>query len=83
MVSDVFGSTHGVVVVRDRDGRHRFTYTGHPDGTAFLPLGICTDAFSNILVCDAKSSFVHVIKEDGHLCVVVSHKSGPAATKHS
>ena len=42
----------------------------------FLPLGICTDAFSNTLVCEAKSSFVHVIKEDGHVCVVVSHKSG-------
>lgn len=49
----------------DREGKHRFSYTGHPHGTVFLPIGICTDldAFSTILVCDKKSDSVHMLEK--------------------
>ena len=75
VVSDVYGRSHGAVVVTDRDGRHRFSYTGRPNGPDFLPLGICTDAFSNILVCDSNSSCVHVINENGQFYRVWSPQS--------
>nr|XP_022303093.1 uncharacterized protein LOC111110774 [Crassostrea virginica] len=65
VVSDIIDESHGAVVVTDRYGRRRFSYTGHPPGSKLLPLGICTDALSNILVCDLKTQFVHVIEENG------------------
>ena len=65
VVSDSIDKSYGAVVVTDRDGMHRFSYTGNQSGSKLSPLGICTDAFSNILVCDWKTQLVHVIEESG------------------
>lgn len=54
----------GVVVTR-RDGKHRFTYTGHPPKVGIEPHGICTDEMSHILVCDGLTKTVHMLKWDG------------------
>lgn len=53
------------VVVTERGGRHRFTYSGHPSGSGLNPHGICTDALSHILVCDKESNSVHILDKDG------------------
>ncbi|XP_065937592.1 uncharacterized protein [Magallana gigas] len=53
----------GAVVVTERGGRHRFSYTGPPSGSGLMPCGICTDALSHILVCDAIT--VQMINKDG------------------
>nr|XP_034310377.1 uncharacterized protein LOC109620626 [Crassostrea gigas] len=55
----------GAVVVTERGGRHRFSYTGHPSGSRLRPLGICTDALSHILVCDYKTKTVQMLDKDG------------------
>ena len=62
VVSD---SRSHAVVVTDFGGRHRFTYRGHPSGSAFLPLGICTDVLLNIIICDKKSNTVQIIDKNG------------------
>ncbi|XP_062595839.1 uncharacterized protein LOC134257211 [Saccostrea cucullata] len=56
----------GAVVVRDRVGRHRFSYTGHQSGSRLQPRGICTDALSHIIVCDLKTLTIQKIDKDGH-----------------
>lgn len=53
------------VVVTEREGRHRFTYTGDPMGSIMMPLGICTDALSNILMCATNTSTVMMLDKDG------------------
>lgn len=53
------------VVVTDREGRHRFSYTGHPPGSKLQPRGICTDALSHILVCDDETETVQLLDRDG------------------
>uniref|UniRef100_K1PQU0 Tripartite motif-containing protein 3 n=1 Tax=Magallana gigas TaxID=29159 RepID=K1PQU0_MAGGI len=53
------------VVVTERGGRHRFSYTGHPPKSELLPNGICTDALSHILVCDRRTKTVQMINKDG------------------
>ncbi|XP_052694762.1 uncharacterized protein LOC128173076 [Crassostrea angulata] len=53
------------VVVTERGGRHRFSYTGHPSGSGLLPHGICTDALSHILVCDGRTETVQMLNKDG------------------
>lgn len=55
-----------VVIVTDRGGTHRFSYTGHPLGSKLMPRGICTDALSHILVCDQITDTVQMIDRDGH-----------------
>nr|XP_034310359.1 uncharacterized protein LOC117684008 [Crassostrea gigas] len=55
----------GALVVTERGGRHRFSYTGHPSGSGLWPCGICTDALSHILVCDGKTDTVQMINKDG------------------
>ncbi|XP_065932120.1 uncharacterized protein [Magallana gigas] len=55
----------GAVVVTERGGRHRFSYTGHPSGSGLRPRGICTDALSHILVCDRWTKTVQMINKDG------------------
>uniref|UniRef100_K1P1D1 Tripartite motif-containing protein 3 n=1 Tax=Magallana gigas TaxID=29159 RepID=K1P1D1_MAGGI len=55
----------GAVVVTERGGRHRFSYTGHPSGSVLEPRGICTDALSHILVCDDKTETVQMLDKDG------------------
>nr|XP_034320705.1 uncharacterized protein LOC117687747 [Crassostrea gigas] len=66
VVSDhsfIYGS--GAVVVTERGGRHRFSYTGHPSGSGLWPGGICTDALSHILVCDIITNTVQMLDKDG------------------
>ncbi|XP_061193745.1 uncharacterized protein LOC133201975 [Saccostrea echinata] len=63
---DVIVSDLDRVVVTDRGGSHRFSYTGHPSGSGLLPHGICTDALSHILVCDYNTQSVQMLDRDGH-----------------
>eukprot|EP00105_Crassostrea_gigas_P002377 XP_011414882.1 PREDICTED: uncharacterized protein LOC105319165 [Crassostrea gigas] len=53
---------HAVVVV-DKSGQHRFSYTGQ--GSRFYPYGICTDVLGHILVCDSFSKTIHLLDQDG------------------
>eukprot|EP00105_Crassostrea_gigas_P005066 XP_011418525.1 PREDICTED: uncharacterized protein LOC105321773 [Crassostrea gigas] len=53
---------HAVVVV-DKSGKHRFSYTGQR--SEFNPFGICTDVLGHILVCDDISNTVHLLDQDG------------------
>lgn len=64
IVSDCSLSS-GAVVVTERGGHHRFSYTGHPPESGILPKGICTDTLSNIIVCDTRSKTVQLIDKDG------------------
>ncbi|XP_062583342.1 uncharacterized protein LOC134245095 [Saccostrea cucullata] len=48
------------VVVTDREGRYRFSYT------RLLPGGICTDASSDILICDYNTWSVLILDRDGN-----------------
>nr|XP_034306160.1 uncharacterized protein LOC105328422 [Crassostrea gigas]XP_034306161.1 uncharacterized protein LOC105328422 [Crassostrea gigas] len=50
------------VVVVDKSGRHRFSYTGQ--GSGFNPFGLCTDVLGHILVCDSNSNTVHLLDQD-------------------
>lgn len=60
----------GAVMVSDRHGRHRFTYTGPPFGPRLAPRGICTDPLSNILVCTCdRNSSVQIIDKNGEFLV--------------
>ncbi|XP_065937073.1 uncharacterized protein [Magallana gigas] len=65
VVSDYIDYESGTVVVTERGGRHRFSYTGHPSGSRLRPYGICTDALSHILVCDDRTDTVQMINKDG------------------
>ena len=56
----------GKIVVTDKSGRHRFSYTGPPSGSGLEPRGICTDVMSHILVCDAFTNTVQLLNSDGH-----------------
>ncbi|XP_061194958.1 uncharacterized protein LOC133203128 [Saccostrea echinata] len=67
----------GVIVVTDFLGTHRFSYTGSPKGSKFDPIGICTDALSHILVCDAYTKTVQMIDKDGQfLTVLLTEEQG-------
>ena len=59
------------VVVMERDGRYRFTYTGPSSESQLEPCGICTDALSNILVCDSKTKTVQLIDKDGQFLSIL------------
>lgn len=63
------------VVVTDREGRYRFSYTGHPSGTVIYPRGICTDSLSHILVCDIFTETVHMINKDGQFLMYLLKQS--------
>ncbi|XP_065932413.1 uncharacterized protein [Magallana gigas] len=65
VVSDIIDFVSGAVVVTERGGRHRFSYTGPPSGSRLYPYGICTDALSHILVCDYRTKTVQMINKDG------------------
>ncbi|XP_062598676.1 uncharacterized protein LOC134260108 [Saccostrea cucullata] len=74
---DVIVSDSGrqALVVTERGGNHRFTYTG--PGNALWPRGICTDELSNILVCDHKNDNIQMIDMDGHfLQMIETEKHG-------
>ncbi|XP_011430215.3 tripartite motif-containing protein 5-like [Magallana gigas] len=51
------------VVVVDKSGQHRFSYTG--PGSGIRPHGICTDVLGHILVCDENSETVDLLDQDG------------------
>nr|XP_034320715.1 uncharacterized protein LOC117687750 [Crassostrea gigas]XP_034320716.1 uncharacterized protein LOC117687750 [Crassostrea gigas]XP_034320717.1 uncharacterized protein LOC117687750 [Crassostrea gigas] len=63
------------VVVTERGGRHRFSYTGHPSGSGLEPRGICTDALSHILVCDYITHTVQMLDKDGQFLSHLRTKS--------
>ncbi|XP_065929399.1 uncharacterized protein [Magallana gigas] len=65
VVADSIYYRNGAVVVTERGGRHRFSYTGHPSGSVLDPRGICTDALSHILVCDGDTKTVQMLDQDG------------------
>lgn len=60
-----FDDNCGAVVVTEREGTHRFSYTGYPSGSKFRPRGICTDVLSHILVCDDLTRTILIISKDG------------------
>ncbi|XP_062605150.1 uncharacterized protein LOC134279839 [Saccostrea cucullata] len=63
------------VVVVNKSGQHRFSYTGQ--GSAFCPYGICTDVLGHILVCDDKSRTVHLLDKGGQfLSLLLSQQHG-------
>lgn len=64
VVSDSL-SASGAVVVTDRNGRHRLSYTGLPPGSVLEPRGICTDSSLYILVCDVRTKAVHMLDSNG------------------
>nr|XP_022300955.1 protein lin-41-like [Crassostrea virginica] len=65
----------GAVVVVNKSGHHRFSYTGQ--GSEFWPCGICTDVLGHILVCDDNSSSVHLLDQDGgFMSVILSKQQG-------
>ncbi|XP_062596753.1 uncharacterized protein LOC134258234 [Saccostrea cucullata] len=68
IVSD---SWRGAVVVTDRDGNYRFSYTGRRSGSGLDPRGICTDALSHILVCDVWTESVHMLDSEGHYLTAI------------
>nr|XP_034321345.1 uncharacterized protein LOC117687955 isoform X1 [Crassostrea gigas]XP_034321346.1 uncharacterized protein LOC117687955 isoform X1 [Crassostrea gigas] len=82
VVSDV----ESAVVVTERGGRHRFSYTGHPSGSVLGPQGICTDALSHILVCDVRTATVQMINKDGqflsHLLTKSKEMRGPQSLSY-
>ncbi|XP_052679274.1 uncharacterized protein LOC128160049 [Crassostrea angulata] len=66
VVSDYnYISISGAVVVTERGGRHRFSYTGPPSGSGLDPCGICTDVLSHILVCDDTTDTVQMLDRNG------------------
>ncbi|XP_062585375.1 uncharacterized protein LOC134247052 [Saccostrea cucullata] len=65
------GICYGAVVVTDSRGRHRFSYTGSPSQSRLYPRGICTDALSNILVCDERTYTVQIIDKDGQFLSLI------------
>ncbi|XP_062590544.1 uncharacterized protein LOC134252123 [Saccostrea cucullata] len=66
----------GVVVV-NKSGQHRFSYTGQESG--FWPYGICTDVLGHILVCDGYfiNNSVHLLDQDGQfLSLLLTKQQG-------
>ncbi|XP_062577903.1 uncharacterized protein LOC134239772 [Saccostrea cucullata] len=66
----------GVVVV-NKSGQHRFSYTGQK--SVFRPYGICTDVLGHILVCDGYnlSNTVHLLDQDGQfLSLLLTQQKG-------
>ncbi|XP_061185012.1 uncharacterized protein LOC133193027 [Saccostrea echinata] len=61
-VSD--GRREAVVVV-NKAGKYRFSYTGQQSNSEFSPCGICTGTLGHILICDPKSYSIHLLDKDG------------------
>ncbi|XP_062571719.1 uncharacterized protein LOC134233738 [Saccostrea cucullata] len=68
-------SVKKAVVVVNKSGQHRFSYTGHE--SEFRPYGICTDVLGHILVCDGFSDTVHLLDQDGQfLSLLLTQQQG-------
>ncbi|XP_061185529.1 uncharacterized protein LOC133193584 [Saccostrea echinata] len=64
------------LVVTERGGRYRFSYTGL-SGYSLHPRGICTDALSRILVCDSYTNTVELIDQNGNfLSKILTQQDG-------
>lgn len=79
----VVSDDDSAVVVTERCGRHRFSYTGNPSGLELVPQGICADMFSNILVCDWKTRTVQVIDMDGQFLLNLLMNNSEKLAPHS
>lgn len=58
----------GAVVVVDRFGKHRFTYTGPTSSVSEEPMdprGIATDSLCQILAADCGNHLIHILDQDG------------------
>ncbi|XP_061186271.1 uncharacterized protein LOC133194306 [Saccostrea echinata] len=65
------------VVVTKRGGGYRFSYKGPSSELPMTPYGICTDALSNILVCERFTSTIHMIDKDGcFLSMIETYEQG-------
>ncbi|XP_062576221.1 uncharacterized protein LOC134281288 [Saccostrea cucullata] len=53
------------VVVVNKAGKYRFSYTGQQPNSEFSPCGICTSTLGHILICDPKSYSIHLLDKDG------------------
>nr|XP_034306617.1 uncharacterized protein LOC117682665 [Crassostrea gigas] len=63
------------VVVVNKSGQHRFSYTGQR--SSFRPFGLCTDVLGHIIVCDSISNTVHLLDQDGQfLSVLLTEQHG-------
>jgi DNA-binding beta-propeller fold protein YncE len=70
-------SNKETVVVVNKSGHHRFSYTGQ--GSEFYPYGICTDVLGHILVCNSFpfSDGVHLLDQDGQfLSLLLTQQHG-------
>ncbi|XP_078341500.1 uncharacterized protein LOC111100486 isoform X1 [Crassostrea virginica] len=65
------------VKVTSGEGVHRFSYTGPPPGSGLLPLGICTDVMSHILVSDLITDTVQMLDRDGQFLSYVLTRQTP------
>lgn len=69
-----------VVNVIRPNGDHRFTYEGK--GTSFLfkpflPRGICTNVFGQILIADENNHGIHVLDKDGGFLTMLNIPGEP------
>ena len=79
---DIVVSDDRAVVVTSCEGKYRFSYTGPTSEYELLPRGICVDAFSNILVCDAINYTIHMIDKDGQFLSHLLTMQSPGLTNH-
>ncbi|XP_056022808.1 uncharacterized protein LOC130055166 [Ostrea edulis] len=64
------------VIVHNRLGEHRFTYTRRGSNQKLFPSGICCDILRNILVYDGNSKAILILDSDGRfLSTFISLKS--------
>lgn len=78
---DIVVSDHlrRAVIVVDRWGRYRFTYTAdklnRPDAVPFLPFGVCCDSLLNIIVADSCNDCLHLVSVNGEFLYILLSKS--------
>nr|XP_022292674.1 uncharacterized protein LOC111103591 isoform X2 [Crassostrea virginica] len=77
---DVIVSEGHRLVVINYAGKYRFSYRGPPFGMILLPFGVCTDALSNILVCDGRTNTVQMIDKDGKFLSFLLTERTPGIT---
>lgn len=58
---------HGRVVALDRDGKLKFTYSGHHNHNPFTPWGITVTPTNNVVIDDFRNHSLHVLRTDGQL----------------